>query len=459
MSLIFEPRIRLGRATLRRLLQLDQPVLPRSESEIAAEVERNYRWNFTFNLLDGVTFWFGWSFASATTILPLFVSKLSFNPLLIGVVAVLAQASWYLPQLFTAGHIERLSRKKPVVVNLGFFTERLPVFLWPLAALVALWSPTLALILFFLSYAWHGLGAGMVAPAWQDLIARCFPVNRRGRFFGTTTFIGTGVGAIGAMLSSWLLEAAPFPLNFTYIFFIAAIAINLSWVFLALTREPVQLTPALPPDTGQFRAKLSQILRHDHNFRTFLQARLLLALGGSGAGFITIVAIQRWQVSDSTVGLYTAALLLGQTTGNLLSGLLADRFGHKLSLEISGIAAVIAFALAWLAPSAGWYYFVFACWGMSFGISIVSGILIILEFSPPAHRPSYIGLTNTGVGVAGGVAPLLGGWLAGFSYNWLFVLSVGINLLALALLHWQVKEPRWQPVDIDSVFSQPEKSN
>jgi MFS family permease len=440
-------------------LQLDQPVPSRSDSEIAAEVERNYHWNFTFNLLDGVIFWFGWSFASAATILPLFISKLSLNPLLIGGVAVLAQASWYLPQLFTAGHIERLSRKKPVVVNLGFFTERLPVFLWPLAALLALWSPTLALILFFLSYAWHGLGAGMVAPAWQDLIGRCFPVNRRGRFFGTTTFIGTGVGAIGALLSSWLLEAAPFPFNFTYIFFIAAIAINLSWVFLALTREPVQLMPTLPSDTGQFRAKLSQILRRDHNFRTFLQARLLLALGGIGAGFITVSAIQRWQVSDSTVGLYTAALLIGQTTGNLLSGLLADRFGHKLSLEISGIAAVIAFALAWLAPSAGWYYFVFACWGMSFGISIVSGILIILEFSPPAHRPSYIGLTNTGVGIASGIAPLLGGWLASFSYHWLFALSAGINLLAVALLHWQVKEPRWQPVDMDSILSQPEKSN
>jgi MFS family permease len=214
MSLIFEPESELGR----RLLQLDQPVLPRSESEIAAEVERNYRWNFTFNLLDGVAFWFGWSFASATTIVPLFVSKLTLNPLLIGLIAVIAQAGWYLPQLFTASQIERLSRKKPVVVNLGFFTERLPTFAWPLAALVAFWSPVLALLLFFISYAWHTLGAGLVSPAWQDLFARCFPVNRRGRLLGIRTFIGTGVGAIGAILSSWLLAAAPFP-SILFIFF------------------------------------------------------------------------------------------------------------------------------------------------------------------------------------------------------------------------------------------------
>lgn len=454
MSLISEPRTGFGKAALRRLLQLDHPVPARSESEIAAEVERNYRWNFTFNLLDGVIFWFGWSFASAATIVPLFVSKLSLNPLLIGLVAAFAQASWYLPQLLTAGHIERLSRKKPVVIQLGFFTERLPTLLWPLAALIALWSPTLALLLFFFSYAWHGLGAGMVAPAWQDLVGRCFPVNRRGRFFGTTTFIGTGVGAIGAILSSWLLVAFSFPFNFVYVFFIAAVAINLSWVFLSFTREPVQQAPASPSGAGHLRAKLSNILRRDHNFRRFLQARLLMALGGMGAGFITIAAIQRWQVSDSTVGLYTAAMLLGQTAGNLLSGLLADRFGHKLSLQISGAVAVIAFAMAWLAPSAAWYYPVFACWGMSYGMAIVSGILIILEFAPPAQRPTYIGLTNTGVGLVSGIAPFIGGWLAGFSYNWLFILSFCINLVALALLHWQVKEPRWQPAAYHSEQSE-----
>jgi MFS family permease len=459
MSLISEPRTGLGRATLRRLLQLDQPVPHHSESEIAAEVERNYRWNFTFNLLDGVIFWFAFSFASATTIVPLFISKLSLNPLLIGLVAVIAQAGWYLPQLFTAGYIERLPRKKPVVVNLGLFAERLPAFLWPLAALLALWSPALALTLYFISYAWHHLGAGLIAPAWQDLIGRCFPVNRRGRFFGITTFVGTGAGAIGAMLSSWLLEAAPFPYNFVYLFFIAAVAVNLSWAFLAQVREPVQLAPTVASGAGHFRAKLSQILRRDHNFRLFLQARLLLALGGMGTGFITVAAIERWHVSDSTVGLFTAALLLGQTSGNLFAGLLADRFGHKLSLEIGGAATVIAFTVAWLAASPAWYYLVFACLGVSYGITIVSGILIILEFSMPAHRPTYIGITNTAAGIAGGVAPLLGGWLAEVSYSGLFALSAGVNLLALSLLYWQVKEPRWRPLDTDAVLGQAEKFN
>src|SRR6185503_7594679 len=111
-------------------------------------------------VLDGATFWFGLSFISSTTIVPLFISKLTDSLLPIGLAAVIAQGSWFLPQLFTANSVERLARKKPVVVNLGLFTERLPMWLIVVAALVAGRSPTLALVLFFVGYAAHGLGAG-----------------------------------------------------------------------------------------------------------------------------------------------------------------------------------------------------------------------------------------------------------------------------------------------------------
>lgn len=196
---------------LRRLLQLDQPVPPASDEEVERFMNRNYRWNFAVNLLDGASFWFGLSFASSSTIAPLFITRLTDSPLPVGILAVVAQGGWFLPQLFTANTVERLARKKPVVVNLGFFLERLPMLLLVLAAMFAVRDARLALIIFLLGYAWHTLGAGVVATAWQDLLARCFPVERRGRFMGITTFIGTGMGTIGAGLSAWLLATFPFP--------------------------------------------------------------------------------------------------------------------------------------------------------------------------------------------------------------------------------------------------------
>ncbi len=443
MSLI---RARLFGGTLRWLLQVDRPAPYRSDDEIEAEAERNYRWNFAVNLLDGASFWFGFSFASASTILPLFVRKLTPSPLALGLLAVLAQGSWFLPQLFTANAVEHLARKKPVVINLGFFLERLPFWMLVVAAMVAGRSPKLALVVFLGGYAWHGLGAGVVATAWQDLIARCFPVDRRGRFMGITMFIGAGTGAIGSGLSVWLLKTFPFPTNFAYTFAIAAAAITLSWFFLALTREPVQPMSTPPQSNRQFWSRLPDIVRQDHNFRHFLVARMLMALGGMGTGFVTVAAVARWQITDSAVGVYTGVLLVGQTIGNLGFGWLADRYGHKISLELGALVSALAFVLAWLAPSEVWYYPVFALMGIQLGAIIVSGILVVMEFCEPGRRPTYVGLANTGVGVVNMVAPLLGAAVAGFSFAWLFAASAAVNLVALATMRWWVREPRWTEV-------------
>ena len=443
MSTIKAPLV--GEA-LRWLLQVDRPVPPRSDEEIAAEIARNYRWNFAVNLLDGAAFWFGFSFASASTIMPLFIIKLTPSPLAVGMLAVLAQGAWFLPQLFTANAVERLPRKKPAVINLGFFLERIPTWFWVIAALLARRSPGLALIVFLVSYAWHGLGAGVVATAWQDLLARCFPVNRRGRLLGTTLFIGAGTGAVGSALSAWLLKSFSFPINFAYTFAIAAAAITFSWFFLALTREPAQPVSAPPQSNRQFWAGLPGIVQQDHNFRRFLVARTLMALGSMGVGFITVAAVARWQLPDSTVGVFTGMLLVGQTVGNLILGWLSDRFGHKLSLEWGALASCLAFALAWLAPSAAWYYAVFVLLGINSGAVIVSGILVVMEFCESGRRPTYTGLANTAVGLVSTLAPLLGAWLAGIGYHWLFALSAAINLAALAALRWWVQEPRWTGV-------------
>jgi len=432
-----------GRQIIRLMLELDKPISPMSDAEMENEVRTHYRWNFNVNLIDGAAFWFGLSFISATTILPLFVSKLTTAPFWFALLAVLSQGSWYLPQLFTAGATERLARKKPVVINIGFFTERLPIWLLPVAALLAPSQPMLALLIFFFAYAWHGFGAGMIAPAWSDMIAHIFPVHRRGWFFGFSSFIGTGLGVAGALVSKWMLDTYPYPQNFAYTFLVAAIAITLSWMSLALTREPVKPIPDHIRQKGdQSWQKINAIVRRDRNFRNFLSARLLSNLGRMGAGFLTVAAIQQWQVDDAVVGLYTAALLIGQTLGNLAAGMIADRRGHKFTLEIAQWASIVTFGMAWLAPSADWYYAIFFFMGIVNGISIVSGVLIVMEFSQPEHRPTYIGIGNTITGVGGAVAPIIGGLLAAFSYDWLFFASAALSAVALIVLSIGLREPR-----------------
>jgi hypothetical protein len=198
-----------------------------NNSAAQQQIEQDYRWNFTVNALDGASFWFGMSFISSTIILPLFVSHFTNSSLLIGLIPFLSTAGYLLPQLFSANAIERAPRKTFFPVTLGFFLERLPIFLLaPTAYFLATGQLMLALVMFFVLYAWHCFGAGAIIVGWQDMIAKLIPVDKRGRFFGITNFLGNGTGILGALAVPFVLGKFTFPLGYVISF---AVAARISW--------------------------------------------------------------------------------------------------------------------------------------------------------------------------------------------------------------------------------------
>lgn len=441
MSFLPVLRHRLGLAFL-QWLQADQPYPDQSDASFAAEVERHYRWNFTVNTLDAALFILAVSLISSSTIVPLFISKLSPSPIPIGIAAFLTQGAWYLPQLLTANLIERLPRKKPIVVRLGFFLERLPLCMLVLSAYLSSSNARLALIVFLIGYGWWGFGSGLIATGWQDLIARCFPVRKRGRFLGISSFIGTGIGIAGATLTSWILSTYSFPDNFLIIFVLATGFIFLSLAFLSLTREPLHPSPPSQRTQREFLNSLPDIFRQKHNFRRFLAARSLLALGSMGLGFVTVAAIRTWSIPDGTVGIYTALQLLSQGLGTLYLGYLADRRGHKLALQFTAFSYGLAFSLAFIAPHPVYYHAIFLLLGFANGGLTVSGLLMVLEFAEPERRPTYAGIASSLAGIMATIAPLVGTLLASTSFPLLFALSAILNFMALGMLVFGVQEPR-----------------
>lgn len=427
----------------RWLLGLDHPLPQLDENELAALVERHYRWNFAVNMVEGSAFFLGIGFLSSSTIVPLFISKLTTSIWPVGLAAVLGQAGWFLPQLVSANWIQRLPRRKPAVVNLGLLLEQLPTWLLVIPALIANRWAGLALGLFLAILAWRNLGGGLVAPAWQDMIARIIPVPRRGLFWGSTAATGTLLGTAAAVLASRLLTSFPFALNFAVIFALAAIIFTTGWFFMTSTREPPHPVHGPRQSQRQFLASLPGLLRADAPFRRFLLAYGLLGLGGMGLGFVTVSAVRRFGVADSTVGLYTGAMLVGEGLGSLVFGVLADRHGHKFALEWAAGLFSVAFALAWLAPRASWYYAAFFSLGVALGTRLNSGLLVVWEFCEPQRRPTYIGVASTVMGLVSIVGPLAGAWLASVDYGLLFALSAATNLAALGALRCWVREPRW----------------
>jgi MFS family permease len=408
-----------------------------------SETQKNLRFNFFVNMADGGFFGAALGFASFVTVIPLFVSTLTDSAILIGLIPAIHSMGWQLPQLLMAKRVSRQRLYKPLLIQLST-QERLPFFglaavAWFLPAI----GPRLALILTFGLLVWQGLGGGFSAPSWQSLIGRIIPHERIGAFFGAQSATANLLASLAAVIAGILLERLASPVDFTLCFLLAGIAMGVSWVFLALTREGKRLPEEIDGDQQPFWANLGVILRRDANFRWFLLARMLSQVAMMASAFYTVYAVRAHGLSEGTIGLMTGVLMATQVTANPLMGGIGDRFGHRLILKAGTLAAVASASLAWLAPTGSWFYPVFILAGLSNVAAWTTPLAMILEFGSERDRPAYIGLANTLIAPSTILAPVIGGWLADTSgYPATFLVSALAGLVTILVIQVGLRDPR-----------------
>ncbi len=407
-------------------------------------LRKHLRHNFIVNVVDGAFFGFAFGCASFVTVIPLFVSQLTDSAILIGLIPAIHGVGWQLPQLLTADRVARLRRYKPMTV---FMTghERVP-FLG--LTLVAFFLSSLqreaALGLTYLFLVWQGLGGGFTATAWQSMIAKIIPANRRGTFFGFQSSAANVLASVGAVGAGALLERVGAPLNFAMCFALAFLAMLVSWAFLAWTREPASPPVAPLPAPGDFRRSLVAILRRDANFRWFLAVRMLFALATTAFAFYTVYAVRYHGISAMTAGVMTSVLMGTQIVANPVMGWVGDRSSHRTVLEIGALAATLSAFVAWWLPSRAWFYLVFVLAGVANVAAWTITMTMTIDFAREAsERPAYVGLANTLIAPVTIAAPIAGGWLADAAgYPAAFLVSALGGLATLLVLFFLVRDPR-----------------
>jgi MFS family permease len=406
------------------------------------DIQQDLRHNLVVNLMDGCFFGFGLGFASFSTIIPLFVATMTDSALLIGLIPAIHNAGWQLPQLFTARWVSRQPRIKPLVLSMTVH-ERLPYLgLAVVAWLVPVMGKQMALILVFLLLIWHGLGAGLTANPWQSMIGKLIPANRRSTFIGTQSGAANLLASIGAVIAGIILQNLDSPYDFALNFLLCSLAMVVSWVFLARTREPAR-PPAIDNTLNtqaEFWSGVRSILRRDKDFRWFLVARMISQLAIMGAAFYSVFTVRQHGTSEFQVGWMTGTLLGISIVANVTMGWIGDRWGRKGVMEIGLGAASIGALIAWWAPNAAWFYLVFALTAVGNVAIWTIGISMSMDFGTEAERPTYIGMSNTLISPANILAPFLGGWLAQIGgYPAAFLASAAGGLLAIAVFQWKVK--------------------
>ncbi len=406
---------------------------------------KNFRFNFTVNVLDGAFFGAGLGFSSFVTMIPLFVATLTDSSVIIGFIASLHLVGWYLPQLLTANYVARLRRLKPFVT---FMTthERWPFFgLAVVALFVNQLGTTAALLLTLLFVVIHSLSAGLTAVAWQTMITKVITQERLGVFYGTQSAAANLFAAVAAPIAGLILLRVASPDDFAICFAITGFLMVISFFFLRATREPlgVDYAQAGTPQRSDFWRKIGQLLRRDVNFRWFLVARVIAQFAWMASNFYTIYAVRHFGIDEQTAGFMTSLLLISQTVSSPFFGWLGDHGGHRRVFSVGVMLMALGAVVAVIAPTMGWFYLVFGLTGFSNSVLWATSMSLTAEFGSESERPYYIGLTNTLIGPVALVAPLLGGVIVdNISFTAMFLVSGAAGLFSMLLMQTLVQDPR-----------------
>jgi len=417
-------------------------------------VTEHTRWNFWVIATECSAFQSGLAWVDPATVLPLFVTRLTGSTVLVGLVTVLQRLGYMLPQLPMAAILGHRPRRAPFL-RWGVLWGRLPF----IGFVIYLWArgvgePGVVILLMMVAYLSVGLGNGVVAVPWQDIIAKSIPSFLRGRFFGAIHF-ATATAAIGVGFAvRWMLGSSGpgFPRSYTILFTLVAVFLAISTIGCWMVREPIRPVLDRPQSLREIVRGAVPLLRGRPAFRMLVVTGLLAFSMSYLMPFYMVYARRELGVQEAMAGVYILVMMVGTATFGLVWGQINDRWGPRSVIRgacgvvlLTPILALGLPAVGSAAPGAGQmlpglFSLVFLCGGASYA-GIWTGVTnYLFELTSHQDRPRYIALFNLFT-LPGALVPLLIGLLLNYlPFPAVFSLMVACGGAAL-LLSWRLPHP------------------
>ena len=414
---------------------------------------REVRRNFTLGVFNGAAYGFVEALIDPPVVLTWFVSQLTTSNLLIGLVAPMGDAGWFLPQVFVSARIQRLDRKMPSYI----WSAIIRTLAWLLLAAVVWFVNDRSLLLagFFVLYNIARIVSGLGGLAFFDVVAKTIPLRRRGNYFAWRQLLGGLLGLGGGLIVNAVLNhpRLVFPDGHAFLFVLYTVGMALGMGAFALIREPPGAVVAEPMTLSQQLRRSGHLLRLDGVYRRYMAARLALSLANIALPFYAIYAKNVLGASDGMAGVYVATRVGATLLFNLPWGRLSDRQGNQLVMRVMSLGIAVTASLAMvlaglveaLHPQGAWLPYLalplFFLNGAVRPAQALVGSNFLLELAPEAERPLYLGLSNTLVGIVVLISGLGGLVVDAFGFTGLLVVALGLAAAAYVFV-MGLPEPR-----------------
>jgi MFS family permease len=409
-----------------------------------AEVKHFLGWNYLFHVIEGGFISGGMAFVSANTILPRLVEILNGPIWMISLMPVLLSLGHFFPPVLTAHRVEKLHRVKPFVMFTAVFA-RLPFFIAGLVLMVWGQYRFLALTVIILVPLLSGLAGGFSMTAWQELVIKTIPDNRRSSLFASRQIFSSGIGMAAGSVITRILNQNSGIEGYGILHLIPFGFMLLSLFFFAMVHE-TDLVPqhrATSVTLMENLRQMPQLLRRASRFNHYLMSRSLMNGIFIMTPFMAIHVLRVLNKPDSFMGSLVTLQMAGAITGNVVAGYLGDRFGGKIPMLLSRFLFTVTSLWAAFTHHEWAFLTIFFLYGLALFMNQVGTATMSLEICPNERRPTYLAIiafftaaTMLGVSLLGAAL-----WKISASFSLLALTTMVLQIVSIIYL-LRIPEPR-----------------
>ncbi|MCK5105306.1 MAG: hypothetical protein KAR17_20925 [Cyclobacteriaceae bacterium] len=367
------------------------------------------------------------SFVDVDTVIPAMLINAGGTSVHVGILTAILIGGTRLSQLFFAPYINSKSNKKGLLIT-GIYLRMIA-----LAGMAVIFfsydnfSNAVIISLVFILMTGFSLGGAFATISYTDILGKSILENLRKSFFSMRQIIASSITLISAWFAGYLLKQYDYPVNYIYVFAIAALALLIaSFGFWKIKEVKINL----PKLKKGILVSIIDELKSNQQLSYYLLLTNTLGLGYAILPFILLMGKEQGDMSDA----FVSNLLLTKMSGLILASVFIFFFSKKIkyALMLKGtfVLGIIFPLFAWFFTAhAEAYYLTFFLGGMYGSLFLVSSGGILLEISNLSNRAIYAGISGAGnilptlIPLAAGVIISQLGFQAFFITNLIITLS------------------------------------
>lgn len=352
-----------------------------------------YKKNYKFFFADSVIFVNAMAFISIGTIIPYFLNALGASTFQISLASALVAIGTFISQPIFSKMALGLTYKVKTFTRI-LYLQRF-IFLGYIVSIPILAgkNPQLTIILFLVAWGVFNFFVGSYNTFFMSIFSKSIPDNVRGRLLGYSGATANIIALGTAYLIGVLLKDIPFPYNCTVLFGFGILLLFLDVVDLSMIKEPPdEIQKVKQLSYLQYIREIPGILKGNKVYASMVAGYAFFVIANISLTYYALYAVRVFDAPAENMAVFTAISVAVGTIGNIVYGVLSDKYNHRLVLQIASFSAILA---AVVVLGIGNVYAVYIAFALSTLCSCgyqLSCNVLIMQNCPQQHLPTYISI-------------------------------------------------------------------